>query len=266
MGGEPRQPLTGGRPRPILIPSMDNKRLIIRLKEMASELTELVSLAKVRMEKREEQRRKALLRRGNGAIPLNPDDAEINLELLSTLASHSLSALKNAIIFEETRQQVVADDLTKLYNYRYFNRRLVEEWKRAIRHRFALGLIMADVDNFKRVNDTRGHAAGNAILMKIAEVIKSTVREIDIVARYGGDEFAVILPQTPPSQLKLVAARVRRNLSHLYANRGRPMRVTLSFGIAGWPGDAKSPGALLKRADAALLRAKRTGKNRIVSA
>jgi len=229
---------------------------------MAQEMNRLVQLARTRAEIRRKQRSRLY----GGLVEM--DLSDVNLELLSTLASHSLTALKNAILYEETRQQVIADDLTKLYNFRYFHRRLLEEWKRAQRHRFPLGLLMADLDNFKRVNDMHGHSVGNSVLTAVADVIQKSVREIDVVARYGGEEFAVILPQTPQSGMSVVAERIRRGVEAMaiHAKKGRAIRVTISIGGSAWPGKAKGPTALLERADRALSRAKRAGRNRVVTA
>jgi diguanylate cyclase (GGDEF)-like protein len=241
---------------------MKQRELIGRLQTMAADMHRLVDLARNRAEAR---RRKA----GRiGGVPVPLDLSDVNLELLSTLASHSLTALKNAILYEEARQQVVADDLTKLYNFRYFHQRLVEEWKRSQRHRLPMGLIMADLDNFKRVNDQHGHATGNAVLARVADAIQKSVREIDVVARYGGEEFALILPQTPLSSLHVVAERIRRNVEDVEVmnGRGRRICVTISIGYDGWPGKVRSPGRLLERADAALRKAKRLGRNRSIQA
>jgi len=241
---------------------MKQQELICRLQTMAVEMNRLVDLARDRAAARRRRQAKTV------GYMADRDLSDVNLELLSTLASHSLSALKNAILYEETRQQVIADDLTKLYNYRYFQQRLLEEWKRAQRHRLPLGLIMLDLDNFKRVNDQHGHATGNALLVKVADAIQKSVREIDVVARYGGEEFALILPQTPRATLNIVAERIRRNIEDVEVPNGRSRRVsvTASLGYDGWPGKARSTSRLVDRADAALRRAKRLGRNRAVAA
>ena len=239
---------------------MKQKELIGRLQVMAHEMTRLVQLARTRAE----MRRKKRARMEHGAAEM--DMSDVNLELLSTLASHSMTALKNAILYEETRQQVIADELTKLYNYRYFHRRLLEEWKRAQRHHFPIGVLMADLDNFKRVNDIYGHSVGNTVLVAVADAIQKSVREIDVVARYGGEEFAIILPQTPRSGIATVAERIRKNVEAVSVRSKKgPVRITISIGYDCWPGKAKGPTALIVRADRALSRAKRSGRNKVVA-
>jgi diguanylate cyclase (GGDEF)-like protein len=240
---------------------MIQKELIGRLQTMATEMNRLVQLARTRAEMRKKKR--ALLERGGAEM----DMSDVNLELLSTLASHSMTALKNAILYEETRQQVIADELTKLYNFRYFHRRLLEEWKRAQRHHFPVGVVMADLDNFKRINDVYGHAVGNTVLSAVADAIQKSVREIDVVARYGGEEFALILPQTPRGGIGVVAERIRKSVEAVSVRSKKgPVRVTISIGYDCWPGKAKGPTALVFRADRALSRAKRAGRNRVFSA
>ncbi len=226
---------------------------------MAEEMSRLVQLAAPPGRTR---------RRGGGKAAADVEFSDVNLQLLSSLASHSLTALKNAVLYEETRHQVVADELTGLYNFRYFQRRLAEEWRRAQRHALPLGLLIADLDRFKRVNDVHGHATGNAVLAAVSAAIQRSVRDIDVVTRYGGEEFALILPQTPRAGVALVAERVRRSVEALAVRpkRGRPLRVTISVGYDCWPGKARGPATLVERADRALYEAKRAGRNQVVAA
>ena len=240
---------------------MDRRQLTDRLQVMAEEMSRLVQLAGSRVQARRR-------RGGHAGTPRDIDLSDVNLELLSSLASHSLTALKNAILYEETRQQVVADELTGLYNFRYFQRRLLEEWKRAHRHKLPMGLVIADLDRFKHVNDFHGHATGNAVLAAVSESIQRSVRDIDVVTRYGGEEFALILPQTPRAGVALVAERVRKSVEAVTvrSKKGRRVQVTISLGYDCWPGKARGPMALVERADRALYQAKRDGRNRVAAA
>jgi diguanylate cyclase (GGDEF)-like protein len=163
-------------------------------------------------------------------------------------------------------QLSVHDDLTGLYNYRYLHTRLSEEFKRAERYHDPLACIVIDIDRLEAVNDFGGRSAGDSVLRAIAEVIKKSVREVDVVARFGGDEFLVVLPSTHFAGSVTVAERIWREVTEraFFAELGRPMRITLSVGVALYPSrDVRSKDALLRASDAALHQAKRDGGNRI---
>jgi diguanylate cyclase (GGDEF)-like protein len=167
------------------------------------------------------------------------------------------------------REQAVTDSLTGLANRRYLETRLREEAGRARRHGLAFTLTMLDLDDFKTYNDREGHPAGDALLIAIARVIRSAARDTDLVARYGGDEFAVVSPETRVDEALSLAERIRGSLArHRFALPGMPAAggITLSAGVAGFPEDAGDPGTLVRAADAALYRAKATGRNRIARA
>lgn len=159
----------------------------------------------------------------------------------------------------------VQDDLTGLYNYRYLQTRLTEEFKRAERYREPLSCVMIDVDHFKRINDRFGHDAGDRTLRDTAQRLLKSVREIDVVARYGGEEFLLVLPSTNFSGALSVAERVWRSIG------GEPFelpnareRITASVGVAVYPSrDIKTKDQLLKAADRALYQAKHEGRDRI---
>lgn len=162
------------------------------------------------------------------------------------------------------------DGLTGLYNHRYFQERLNQELKRAIRYGRPLALIMIDVDGFKTINDTMGHPAGDTILQKIAQTISENIREIDIATRYGGDEFAVILPETDLKEAMQTAERIRTMMDN-----GNPdasdipsqvpvvPRVTVSIGVAVCPRHAKQRDSLLAAADIAMYHAKHVSQNAV---
>ena len=152
-------------------------------------------------------------------------------------------------------QLVVLDGLTGLYNRRYFNELMTLEFSKLNRSQDALSLLMIDIDNFKKYNDTNGHPAGDKLLKDAAQVFGSVVRDVDSVCRYGGEEFAVLLPQASKEEAALVAERLRAQVN-LY------LGATVSIGIGSAPADAQEAQALIDKADAALYQAKQTGKNK----
>ena len=152
-------------------------------------------------------------------------------------------------------QLAVKDGLTGLYNRRYFNELMLLEFARLKRFTTNLSLLMIDIDNFKNYNDTNGHTAGDELLCKLSKLLKSSMREMDIVCRYGGEEFVGVLPQTDKRGAQIVAERLRLQAT-LY------LPTTLSIGIATFPEDAQDISSLIEKADAALYEAKNTGKNK----
>lgn len=177
-------------------------------------------------------------------------------------------ALKNPkvielAIYERTERSAVTDGLTGLYNHVYFLGALRRELQRARRHDTRLALVMLDLDNFKRLNDSRGHLEGDKVLMKTAASVRESLREMDVAARYGGEEFAVILPDTLRAGGYVVAERIRRRVEERFGRRRGSTPVTVSGGVACFPEDAASAEELIQRADAGLYRSKAGGKNRI---
>lgn len=152
-------------------------------------------------------------------------------------------------------QLAVRDGLTGLFNRRYFEQLLVSEFARLKRHATAFSLMMVDIDDFKNYNDTKGHPAGDELLRKAADVLRNSVREIDSVCRYGGEEFVITLPQTDKKGSAIVAERLR-----VQANIYLP--TTISIGVATFPDDAQESFELIQKADVALYQAKHTGKNK----
>ena len=170
-------------------------------------------------------------------------------------------------LFEKTVQDTFVDELTELYNYRYFMQALHREITRANRYGHDLSLVMYDVDDFKHYNDVNGHPEGSKALKKLAGILKKSSRDVDVVCRYGGEEFAVILPETDKAGAKAIAERSRRMVERSTFLRGemQPLkRLTLSGGVAALNVDAKTRASLISKADQALYRAKSLGKNRVV--
>ncbi|HVR71034.1 MAG TPA: sensor domain-containing diguanylate cyclase [Vicinamibacteria bacterium] len=199
---------------------------------------------------------------------LNKLDGKFNqadLEVLLTLVEPCAIALENAILFQRTEQLTITDDLTKLFNSRYLNVYIGREIKRCKRHGIPLSVIFLDLDGFKGVNDAHGHLAGSRTLAEVGAILVEAVRESDILARYGGDEFVVVLPETPPSGALVIAERIRKAIEshHFLQDQGLDARISASFGIASYPDHALTPEGLIQKADQAMYRVKERDKNGI---
>ena len=170
-------------------------------------------------------------------------------------------ALENARLYEDARKLADRDPLTGFYNHRFLHERLGEEVVRSQRARRTLSVLMLDLDDFKLVNDTFGHLFGDRVLTFVAELIRSTLRASDVAARDGGDEFAVILPETDAVDARRTAERIVAafgELPFVDAHRG-PVPLAVSIGVATFPGDGRTATELIAAADAALYRVKRAG-------
>jgi diguanylate cyclase (GGDEF)-like protein len=177
-------------------------------------------------------------------------------------------ALDNALLLKRAEALSVTDDLTHLYNSRYLNLVLRRETKRASRNGRPLSLLFLDLDGFKSINDTYGHLSGSRTLVEAAAVIRGSARETDVVARYGGDEFALVLPDTGAEGAYAVGERIRERIAaHRFLTReGCNARLTVSVGVATLPDVAASAEELMRAADAAMYRVKERGKNGIQAA
>lgn len=166
----------------------------------------------------------------------------------------------------------VTDPLTKVYNRRYLDRRLEEEFTRSKRYALDLSVLMLDVDHFKRINDTYGHPVGDAVLSTLGSLLKASFRDLDIVARYGGEEFLVICTNTAIDGAALVAERVRQLIeSHQIetpdgSGASQTIQIRISIGVAGLSASVGSKEELIQAADQALYRAKQEGRNRVIVA
>jgi diguanylate cyclase (GGDEF)-like protein len=184
--------------------------------------------------------------------------------LLESLALQIAAALQNAHLYE----LAMVDGLTGLFVRRYFDARIEEEIERSRRYGTPFSVIMLDVDDFKKLNDTYGHLVGDRVLRAIANVVKAQMRGVDTAARYGGEEMSVILPRTEMVGAYNLAERIRESIGELRITTDdeppKALAVTASLGIAAFPESKAQTGEdLVRRADRALYRAKKTGKNRV---
>ena len=199
----------------------------------------------------------------------NDEEGAINdyeRNALATTARMAATSIANANLHRRVAQLATTDGLTGLFNHRYFQDRLDEKMEEARRHPTRHTLIIADIDHFKKVNDTYGHPVGDVVLREIARLLKDSVRNVDIAARYGGEEFALLLVHTPHDGALKLAERIRKQASKLtFKAEGDSFKITVSMGIATFPDHARSKQAFIERADQALYHAKETGRNRVVS-
>jgi len=179
---------------------------------------------------------------------------------LNTLSNFTSQAIDNAIHYS----LAIHDDLTRLYIRRYFLRRLSEEKIRVERYNSPFVLIFFDLDYFKKVNDTYGHSKGDEVLRFFSIILRNNLRGIDIPCRWGGEEFAILLPETDITGGKIVAERIRQELQNSEIKDGdEVLKITVSGGMTTVPPFAKSIEEIIERADKALYSAKEKGRNRI---
>jgi diguanylate cyclase (GGDEF)-like protein len=187
-----------------------------------------------------------------------------DLDLIESFAAIATAAIRNALLHAEVQKQAITDPLTGVYNRRALFDLGKREVERAHRFRRPLTAIMLDIDCFKTINDTFGHEAGDQVLRIIAEQCCSNIRKVDIVGRYGGDEFAILLPEIDTHAVGTVAERLRQSIAEVQVPRGgKTLTITASLGIARVSPEIPNIESLLHRADSALYTAKQSGRNRI---
>lgn len=189
-----------------------------------------------------------------------------DLALLRALADSTAIALRNADLLDRLRAQATIDPLTGCHNRRGFDEMLAREVSRAQRHERPLSLVVLDIDHFKHINDALGHAAGDHALRRLGRTLRHAFRVSDGACRYGGEEFALILPETAKDEGLRLAERLRRVVEELGPDEEIARGFTISLGVAAFPDDAYDPADLFRAADRALYRAKAQGRNRVVAA
>ncbi len=186
------------------------------------------------------------------------------LSLLAHFARHAGLIIENAQLYKRAEHLALHDGLTNLYNHRHFVATLGTEIEKAGAIDAPVSLIMADIDNFKRYNDTHGHPSGDVLLREIANILLENTRQRDIVARYGGEEFVIILPITGRYGARRVAETIRAQIeAHAFAGEDESGPITITLGVAVFPEDAATAEELIQQADDALYRGKHEGKNRV---
>ena len=202
-----------------------------------------------------------------GVLRLDSPNAGVytqdDLRFLDILLDLVDTAIANARLFAQTQQLAMTDGLTGVLRRQPFLDQLTRELARANRTREPLAVLMLDIDDFKRYNDTFGHPAGDLVLKTVAEVMRSTVPPDGMCGRYGGEEFAMLLPKASGTHGAEIAERIRQRVEEKVRTVGRDSPVTVSLGVAAFPDDAQSELELIRQADQRLYQAKRAGKNRV---
>lgn len=191
---------------------------------------------------------------------------ESALPILTTIADYVAIAIENAKYFEKINQLIITDDLSGLYNSRHFTQLIEYETERAQRYDSALSLVFFDLDHFKLINDTHGHLVGSRMLTEVGELVRRYTRKVNLAARYGGDEFVILLPSTDKNGAIAMAESLRHTLrDHPFvADNGAAIRLTASFGVSAMPEDTKDRKELLYLADKAMYRVKETTRDAVL--
>lgn len=191
------------------------------------------------------------------------DFSEDDLLLLETLADYTAIAIENARLFDKVQELTITDDLTGLFNSRYLQQFLDLEVERARRYNYKLSMIFMDLDFFKDVNDKHGHLCGSKLLAEVADILKKMVRSSDIICRYGGDEFVILLPAAPKDNAYIVAEKIRWAIKaeKFLKEEGINCSLTVSIGITTFPDDAKDKIELLQLADKAMYSVKNRSRD-----
>jgi diguanylate cyclase (GGDEF)-like protein len=188
-----------------------------------------------------------------------------DVQTLESVADILATAVQNSIYVAKVRQLASRDGLTGMLNRRAFEERILEEITRADRYRSSLAILMIDIDHFKAVNDEFGHLLGDEVLKHAATIFQHQLRKVDFICRFGGEEFAIILPSTTLESAAAVAEKLRRAFfTHAFSGISRP--ITVSIGVAAFPEHGMNRDTLVRAADRALYQAKQEGRNRVATA
>lgn len=201
-----------------------------------------------------------------GGVPSAKQYSRDDLRLLEILANLASLAMDNCMLFHNVQQNALRDNLTGLLTHRAFDDQMEKAILEASRFNQPLSLILADIDHFKSVNDTYGHQAGDVVLQGFAHVMDRNTRPVDIIGRYGGEEFVILLLQTSHADAIQIAEKIRRDMAEqAFEANGRVLTITGSFGVATFPEDATSQQQLFRQADQRLYKAKSGGRNQVRS-
>jgi diguanylate cyclase (GGDEF)-like protein len=215
------------------------------------------------------------LKNGTGAIigvlnvhkPLVNGFSPADFRLFTAVAEHVAIAINNAMTFQQTQELIRRDELTGLYNRRYFFERFERELYRSRRYGRFISLLMIDIDHFKEYNDNYGHLRGDKVLRKVSQALECSLRQVDVVSRYGGEEFLVLLPETPKDKAAIVGEKLRKVVESIDFNEDAPhlgpCTLTVTVGVAGIPDDASETLDALDIADKALYLGKARGRNQV---
>ncbi len=203
-------------------------------------------------------------RKGHEIEPFKEED----LTTIAVISDYAAISLENARNFQRIQELTITDDLTTLFNVRHLHTLLETEILRSARYRKQFSMIFLDLDHFKAVNDNHGHIHGSQLLRETAEVIKTHIRTVDYASRYGGDEFVILLPETPKSEAVHIAERLREEIEKntFLTDKGLQVHFTASFGVATYPEDAQTKEDLIKMADDAMYKVKNTTRNSVACA
>lgn len=198
----------------------------------------------------------------------NESFGEEDLLLLTTLADYAAIAIENALLFDRVQLLTITDDLTHLYNSRYMHRFLDYELARVSRYESHLSMLFMDLDYFKDVNDRYGHISGSKLLAEVAQVILKNIRNVDVACRYGGDEFVVLMPETPKTRAMNAAKKIKNVIREtvFLKDAGTNCHITISIGVASFPEDAKNKVDLIHLADKAMYSVKSLSRDGVAMA
>lgn len=189
---------------------------------------------------------------------------EEDRDKLLILAQQFLIGLRRAIFYQKVSELAITDTLTQVYSRRYFLERFNEELHRSKKNKLCVSFLMIDIDNFKQYNDRYGHLAGDAMLREVSKTTRQTIRQIDFIGRYGGEEFCIVLAQTDKEQAIFAAERIRQEIaSAVIKVYDEELKATVSIGVSTFPDNASHTKDLIEMADQALYLAKETGKNKV---
>lgn len=189
---------------------------------------------------------------------------EEDRERFYILSQQFLLGIKRAILYEGVQELSIIDSLTNVFNRRYYLERFAEELERSAKYKHVFSCLMVDIDFFKGFNDRYGHIVGDAILRELARTIQENMRQIDLLGRYGGEEFSIILSETDKEAASFASERIRRAIEEKRIKvYDEELKITVSIGVSTYPGDGKDMKTLIDKADSAMYRAKKGGRNRV---